>query len=256
MTTMYLISIFILGLFLGSFYNVVGYRLPKEESIVYPPSHCPNCNHRLSALELIPVISYLVQRGKCKHCGEKISSFYPIVEFSTGVLFAVSFYSFGFKPEFYISLVLISLLMVIIVSDLNYFIIPDSVLIISAILIVLIKFISYGYMEALKAVGGGLLMFSAMYLIMLLGNFLFKKESLGGGDIKLMFVVGLVFHPLLGVFSIFLSSTLALIPSLFLYFKNKDHVIPFGPFILFACLIIFLMKIDISDIYRVLYILG
>ena len=252
MSTLYLISFFILGLFLGSFYNVVGYRLPKGESILYPPSHCTKCNHRLNALELIPVLSYIFQGGKCKHCGEKISSFYPIIEFSTGVLFAVSYYSFKFNSELYISLVLVSLLMIIIVSDLNYFIIPDSILVISSLLIIVTKFISNGYLDALKSLGGGLLMFSVMYLIMLMGNFIFKKESLGGGDIKLMFVVGLVFHPLLGIVSIFLSSFLALIPSLFLYFKNKDHVIPFGPFILFATLILFLMKININDIYQFL----
>ena len=237
---------------MGSFYNVVGYRLPKGESIVFPGSHCPKCNHKLTPIELIPVFSYLIQRGKCKHCKKKIASFYPIIELSTGILFAVSFYSFKFKPNLFISLILVSLLMIIIVSDLNYFIIPDSILIISSILILLIRGLSNGPMDVLKSLGGGIFLFLVMYIIMLLGNALFKKESLGGGDIKLMFVGGLVLHPLLGLFSIFLSSLFALIPSIFLYFKNKEHVIPFGPFILFAIIILFLMKIDINDIYTYL----
>ena len=237
---------------MGSFYNVVGYRLPKGESIVFPGSHCPHCKHKLSPIELIPVFSYLIQKGKCKHCNKKIASFYPIIELSTGVLFAVSYYSFAFKPELIISLVLVSLLMIVVVSDLNYFIIPDSILLISSILILLTKGLSNGPIEVLKSLGGGILLFVVMYLIMLMGNAIFKKESLGGGDIKLMFVGGLVLHPILGLFSIFLSSVFALIPSLFLYVKNKEHVIPFGPFILFAIIVLFLMKIDIKDIYNYL----
>ena len=79
MTTLYMITFFIIGLFLGSFYNVVGYRLPKGESIVFPPSHCPNCKHRLSALELIPVLSFFIQRGKCRHCHEKIALFLSLI---------------------------------------------------------------------------------------------------------------------------------------------------------------------------------
>lgn len=255
MTTLYIIVFFVLGLFLGSFYNVVGYRLPVGESIVFPPSHCPKCNHRLSFLEMVPVLSYFFQRGKCKHCGEKIPLFYPIIEFSTGLLFAVSFYSYHFKLELIISLILVSLLMIIVVSDLNYLIIPDSVLIISGILILIVKFIDGGIFSLLKSLGGGILLFVLMYIIMLLGNFIFKKESLGGGDIKLMFVAGLVLHPIVGVFSIFLSSLFALIPSLFLYYKNEEHVIPFGPFILFAVIILFLMKIDINNIYKLVNML-
>ena len=72
-----LIIFFIIGTVFGSFYNVVGYRLPKGESIIYPSSHCPNCNNKLKTLELIPVLSYIFQKGKCKHCQTKISAFYP-----------------------------------------------------------------------------------------------------------------------------------------------------------------------------------
>ena len=248
--TLYLIIFFILGILLGSFYNVVGYRLPKGESIISPPSHCPKCKHRLMPSELIPIFSYIFLKGRCKHCGEKIPLFYPMIEFSTGLLFAVSFYSYHFKLELIIALVLVSLLMIIIVSDLNYFIINDSILVIASIIILGVKYFDSGWMELLRSFGGGVLLFSVMYIIMLLGNFIFKKESLGGGDVKLMFVAGLVLHPLLGVFSIFLSSFIALIPSAILYYKSGEHVIPFGPFILFSILILYLMKIDISTIYN------
>ena len=247
---LYVIMFFVIGILLGSFYNVVGCRLPKGESIIRPPSHCPQCNSRLTPLELIPIFSYIFLKGRCKHCGNKIPLFYPLIEFSTGLLFAVSFYSYHFKLELIIALVLVSLLMIIIVSDLNYFIINDSILVVSSIIILIVKFLESGWMGFLRAAGGGILLFSVMYIIMLLGNFIFKKESLGGGDVKLMFVAGLVLHPIIGLFSIFLSSFVALIPSIFLYYKSDEHVIPFGPFILFSVLVLYLMKIDISTIYN------
>ena len=87
------IVFFLLGMILGSFYNVVGYRLCKNESIIKPGSHCPKCNHKLSFLELIPVFSYVFLKGRCKACKEKISLFYPLIEFFTGLLFATCFYS-------------------------------------------------------------------------------------------------------------------------------------------------------------------
>ena len=82
----YSIMLFILGICFGSFFNVVGYRLPNNMSLAFPPSHCTNCNHKLGALELIPIFSYIFQGGKCKHCKEKISVFYPIFEFITGII--------------------------------------------------------------------------------------------------------------------------------------------------------------------------
>ena len=121
------IVFFLLGTILGSFYNVVGYRLCKNESIIKPGSHCPKCNHKLSFLELIPVLSYIFLKGRCKVCKEKISLFYPLIELFTGLLFATCFYSFGFSYDLIIGLALVSLLSIVIVSDVNFYIIPDEV---------------------------------------------------------------------------------------------------------------------------------
>ena len=90
----YSIMIFIIGICFGSFFNVVGYRLPNDMSIIYPPSHCTNCNHKLGALELIPILSYIFQKGRCKHCHEKISLFYPMFELLTGVLFVLGYLAY------------------------------------------------------------------------------------------------------------------------------------------------------------------
>ena len=252
----YIISFFILGTLLGSFYNVIGYRLPKGESILNPKqSYCSSCGKTLTVLELIPVLSYLFQRGKCKSCKESIPIFHPFIELVTGILFAVSFYSFGFSYELIIALTLVSLFSVVIVSDLNYMIIPDEVTLVSAIIIIIMNFIDLGFRGGLLQIASGIFMFLVMYGLMVFGNHLFHKESLGGGDIKLMFVVGLVLHPILGLLIIFLSSFIALPVALILYWTHREKVIPFGPFILIALNLVYLMKIDVSMLERILEIL-
>ena len=135
------IIIIILGLVLGSFYNVVGLRIPNGESIIKPGSHCPKCNHKLSWYENIPVLSYIFLGGKCKNCKQKISIIYPIIEILTSFLFYISYKIFGLSEEFFISLVISSLVVIIFVSDSKYMIISDSPLIVSTILILIIKVI-------------------------------------------------------------------------------------------------------------------
>ena len=123
-----LIIFFIFGAIFGSFYNVVGWRLPKGESIIYPPSHCPNCNHQLKILDLIPVFSFILQRGKCRYCKNKIAWYYPVFEFLCGIVFMLCYLVFGITPELLKALTFVSMLIIIMVSDFNYMIIPDEVL--------------------------------------------------------------------------------------------------------------------------------
>ena len=214
----YTIMTFIFGTVLGSFYNVCGYRLPREESLIKPPSHCPKCNHRLTALELIPIFSYLFQLGKCKNCKAKISAFYPIFEFTTGVLFAVSYLIFGFSVDFFISITFISMLLIIIISDYQTMIIPDSVLIVGSILLVIELYLKNGTDVYINIING-CIAFINMFLLKLFGDFLFKKESMGGGDIKLMGVIGLVLNFKTAVITIFLASIIGLPISLIILLK-------------------------------------
>ena len=249
MELFYIIMFFILGTVLGSFYNVVGYRLPKGESVLKPKhSYCPICNHKLGRLELIPVISYLIQRGKCRACKEKIALFYPLIEVLTGLLFSVCYYSFGFSYELVVALTLVSLFVIVIVSDIKYLIIPDEVTLISSIVIIITMLVSIGLKETALHILSGLAMFFTMYMIMLLGNYIFKKESLGGADVKLMFVVGLVVHPLIGFFVIFVASAIALPISLILFQINNEKVIPFGPFIMLSVILFYFLKVDVKTL--------
>src|SRR6056297_3586907 len=123
---LYLI-IFSIGLVIGSFLNVLICRLPKNDSIVFPSSHCPECNTKLKYYDLIPIFSYIFLKGKCRYCGEKISLQYPITEFLTGLLFLLVFLNYGFSSEFIIFIILISSLIIVSFIDLKYQIIPNEI---------------------------------------------------------------------------------------------------------------------------------
>jgi len=247
----YIIAFFIIGISLGSFYNVVGYRLAREKSIIKPPSHCPMCNHRLKSRELIPVVSYIMQKGKCKNCKEKISPFYPFFEALTGILFVVSYLIFGTSLEFLISLIFVSTLIVVIISDYQTMIIPDEVLIVGGILL-LITYLIKDPVNVWIPIVSGIACFLIMWLIKIMGDIMFKKESLGGGDIKLMFIIGMALGIPMGLFSIFVGSFIALPFALFILFTKKENLIPYGPFLSMGALILFFTQIKWEDIYNLL----
>lgn len=259
----YAVVLFIFGTVLGSFYNVVGYRLPKGESLLFPSSHCTKCNHKLGASELVPIFSYLFLGGKCKNCGRKISLFYPIFEFCSGILFATSYIVFGFSIELAISLTFISAMLIIIISDYQTMIIPDEVLLVSSFLLIVEIWIQKEWSGSLEAILAGTLSFLTMFILKKIGDFLFKKESMGGGDIKLMFVFGLTLGYSMAIISVFIASFIALPVALYFAYKygNKkyidddeipEHSIPFGPFLAISAILLLLSKIDFNFIINML----
>lgn len=235
-----IIWFFMLGSIFGSFFGVVGSRLPKKESIVKPGSHCTYCNHLLKWYELIPIFSFIIQGGKCRKCKKKLSLFYPIIELACGLLFSISFFCFGISKEFLIAILIVSFLIIVIVSDVTYLIIPDEITVFFSVWVIIIKLTLFGIREFIFSILSGVLLFCLMYCIMMLGNKIFKKETLGGADIKLMFFVGLILSPAIGIFNIFVSSCLALPFSLFSLIKDKNNVIPYGPFILLGLYFIYI----------------
>ena len=248
------VIMFIIGTIFGSFYNVIGYRIPKNMSIIYPSSHCTKCNHKLKFYELIPILSYIFLKGKCKNCGKKISPFYPFFEFITGLLFSISYLSFGLNIELIISLTFISLLIIITISDCHYMIIPDEILIIFGSLLLTEKALIYGPNTIIKTLLNGFAAFIIMYMIKKIGDRLFKKESMGGGDIKLMFILGMVLDFPIAILSIFVGSFVGLPISLLSLKNNKEHIIPFGPFLSVGALILHLMQINTDMIIKYLTI--
>ena len=245
---------FILGTIFGSFYNVVGYRIPRGESLLYPSSHCTKCNHKLGVLELIPVISYIFLRGKCKKCKDKISLFYPIFEFCSGILFALSYIVYGFSFECLLAIVFISMLLIIIISDYQTMIIPDSVLIVFSSIIIIIKFFMIGFEGIGISLLHGVSAFIFMLLLKLLGDFLFKRESMGGGDIKLLGVFGLMFGFPMSIICVFIAAIIGLPISLVVLKNQSSHEIPFGPFLAVSAILIVLLKVDFNLILEILSI--
>ena len=263
----YSVVVFIIGICFGSFFNVVGYRLPKKMSISFPSSHCVNCKHKLTAFELIPIFSYIFQKGKCKHCNTKISIIYPIFELLTGILFVLCYLSYKeVYPELLniiISCVFASSIVIIMISDIKYMIIPDEILVFFSIIIIILKvLISYklGNINSLMSLGYEILfmfidafiVFCIMYLIRLFGNMAFKKDSMGGGDIKLMSYISLLIGWKLSIIVIFLASFLALPISIYNMYKKNEHMLPFGPYLGLAAVILVILKVDFTTILNLL----
>lgn len=246
-----IVFMFLLGTIFGSFFNVVGYRLPKNISIIKPSSHCPKCKHKLTPLELIPIFSYIFLGGKCKMCKKKIPIFYPIFEVLTGIMFVLCYLVFGISPMLVLSLVFVSTVLIIMISDIKYMIIPDEVIIFSIISLFFIRLFLFD--GTLVSIGLDMIIpFIGLLLLKLFGDLIFKKESMGGGDIKLMIVFGLAIGWELALVSVFLGAFLALPISVISLIRKKEHILPFGPYLSIAAVILMLSKIDISQIIDIL----
>ena len=248
------VMVFIIGLVFGSFYNVVAYRVPNNMSIVFPAPHCPKCNHKLKFYELIPVLSYIFLGGKCKVCKERISIFYPFFELLTGVLFLLAYLVFGFSFKFLIALIFISILIIVSISDIKYYIIPDEVLIVGSISIIVVYIINSLVNDislfngVLMPILNGAASFALLYLFKFFGDLLFQKESMGGGDIKLLFVIGLTLGFDMAIVDIFIAAFMALPFSVISLIKNNNNILPFGPYLSLAAAIILLTNLNLDMI--------
>lgn len=232
-------AFFVIGLILGSFFNVCIWRIPRKESIVKPPSHCPSCDNLIKWYDNIPVISFVFLRGKCRKCGHKISIRYPIVELLTGILFCLCFLQFGLHLFTLYALVLVSFLIIMSFIDIDHYILPDRftlTLIPLGVSTVLFRkdFSITDSLLGIAAGGGLILLFSA-------GYYLFRKKiGMGGGDVKLMAGVGAILGAKLAFLTILLGTILALIvaiPYLISKKKRMDEMLPFGPFLALAAII-------------------
>lgn len=241
------IYIFIIGTIMGSFFNVVAHRLSNNESIIKPGSHCESCQHLLKWYELIPIISFLIQGGRCRQCHTKLSWWYPLIEIITGIFYLFSYLYFGLSPDFFISLVISSVLVITCITDFNYLIILDEPLVIGSILIIIITLITSGLVATLIAILSGLLLFFFMLLVKILGDKAFKRESLGGGDIKLSFFIGLSLGYKLAFVNLVLASLLTLPIAFYYLVKYKDREVPFGPFLIISNFIIFIFASPILE---------
>ena len=248
MEKLYLIIFFIFGSIMGSFYHVIATRLSNGLSIVKPASHCEKCKHALKWYELIPIISFIIQLGRCRECKTKLPISYILMEICTGILFAVCYHVFDTPIDIAISIIFVSSLIIIIISDIEYMIILDEVLIFAITAIIILSSINTGlYQTSIKILcGAGA--FVTMLLIKKMGDMMFKQESLGGGDIKLMFLIGLVIGYEMAICNIFFATFLAFPIALFLLISKKDNMIPFGPFLSMSAILLYIWGLNFTDI--------
>ncbi|OLN23537.1 prepilin peptidase [Domibacillus antri] len=240
------VLMFLYGLVLGSFYNVVGLRVPSGHSIVKPRSACPLCGRQLTAPDLIPVVSYLMLKGKCRKCGAPIPPIYPLIELLTGLLFMYAFLSFGFTVELFIALILISMLVIIVVSDLAYMLIPDKILCVFFVLFVIARFI-----QPLTPWWDSLAGAAAAFMLLLLVAVL-SKGGMGGGDIKLFAVLGFAMGTKLVLLTFFLSCLIGAAAGLvFMMFGivKPGKPMPFGPSIALAAMAAYFHGVGIINWY-------
>ena len=242
------ILFFIIGSIMGSFFHATATRLAKEESIIKPNSHCHYCNHQLKWYELIPIISFLIQKGKCRNCKKQLPISYLIIEIITGLLYLISYHAFGLSNNLIIAITFISILIINIISDIEYMIILDEVLLFGISLIIILYLFLFGFHICAYHIIDALIAFSIMYLIKIIGDIIFKRESMGGGDIKLMYLFGLVLGFKLSIVTIFLATFIAFPISIFILFSRKNNMIPFGPFLSMAAILILISKINIDEI--------
>ena len=256
MTPLILFSLysFIFGATVGSFLNVCICRLPRDESVVSPPSHCANCNYRIRWYDNIPLVSYFLLGGKCRVCKTKISLQYPLVEILNGLLTLALFLRFGPTLSFGVLFLFCSALLVITFIDIEHQIIPDEISLSGILIGFICSFFmkEHGWLNSLIGIflGGGSLLFVACVYQWITG-----KEGMGGGDIKLLAMMGAFLGWKSIPFIIFASSLVgSLLGVSLMLIRKKDSklAIPFGPYLAFGALLYIFFGHRLIDWYLTL----
>lgn len=233
------VIVFVFGLIFGSFANVCIYRMPRDLSIIKPDSHCTKCNGFIKWYDNIPVISYILLKGKCRNCGTKISFIYPFMETLCGLAFLSMYFLYGFSYMLFPFCILVFSLLVITAIDFEFQIIPDEF----SFLLMIVGFLSsfFNFMlgdTVLQRILNSFLGFVAgggsLLVIAVVGKWIFKKDAMGGGDIKIMAGVGTFLGWEKVLFAIFIACFIGSIVGLFLIVSKKivrKQEIAFGPYL-------------------------
>lgn len=236
MTELGAIFAFILGAVVGSFLNVCIWRIPEGLSIVKPASHCPDCGHPIRFYDNIPLISYLILRGRCRACGGRISLRYPFVEGLTALMALFLFWKFGLTLKFLAAFIFVSALILITFIDIDYQIIPDVISLpgIPICFLMAVFIMNLSFMDALLGllIGGG-----SLYLVAVLYELATKREGMGGGDIKLLALMGAFLGWKSLLFILLVSSLVGAVVGISIMLVrggDMKYAVPFGPFLSLA----------------------
>ncbi|HET6362101.1 MAG TPA: prepilin peptidase [Gemmatimonadota bacterium] len=219
----------LVGLAVGSFLNVVTLRWPRGESIVSPPSRCPRCETPLRWYHNVPLVSWTLLRGRCASCGVWIGWQYPLVEAATAAIWGGNVAAYGLEPQAYRAIAFLTLLLAIAVTDARFYIIPDRLSLGGAVVGVALAVLP-GAPSLPESVIGAVVGGGALWLVAILGTMALKKEAMGGGDIKMMTMIGAFLGwkgALLTVFLGALAGTLVFVPLAW----RSDRLVPFGLFL-------------------------
>lgn len=242
---------FIIGAVFGSFLNCAAWRTAHGESFLKGHSRCPKCGHELGALDLVPLLSWVFLKGRCRYCGVKISARYPLTELCFALISLACMMVFGLSAECLRNWVFLCCLFFLSLVDLENSTIPDGSLIIAALAwLIALPFTGWSLKDAGLRLLTGLGFGAALLLISLLMDRLLKKDSLGGGDIKLFAVAGLYLGLAGTLFALMLSCIIGLIFALILFRgEARGKAFPFGPSIAAACALMLLFGQGLTDWY-------
>jgi leader peptidase (prepilin peptidase)/N-methyltransferase len=225
--------IFVFGICIGSFLNVCIYRLPESKSIVHPRSMCPRCGTLIASYDNIPILSYMVLRGKCRYCGARISFRYPLIEFISGIFPVGVFMKYGLSVEALIYYTFIATLLVITFIDIDHQIIPD-VISLPGIPIFFAASFALPDITLVESILGVLIGGGSLWIVAQLYYVLTRKEGMGGGDIKLLAMMGAIIGWKGVLFTIFVASAIGTVVGILVMLKTRTSMklkVPFGPFL-------------------------
>ncbi len=226
----FIITVFLFGIIFGSFLNVLIYRIPKGESVAFPASHCQSCQTPLKLWHNIPILSWLILKGECYFCHEKIAMQYPLIEFITGVMAVLLYLKVGMVWYLPFIFLTFAILLALVMIDFKYMAIPDSLNLLALALAIITP-------EPLTALHDALLAAGGLTLLRYYLSYFLNKEAMGEGDIIVAGTMGALLGFPLFFYALFLSAILAMIPSL----MAKDRAVPFVPFLAIATLIVYLL---------------
>ncbi len=250
------IIVFIFGSVMGSFLNVCIHRMPKSESVVWPRSHCPKCHKRIPGYDNIPFISFILLKGRCRFCKEKISLRYPLVELLTALLFLVFFMRYGLSYNFFFYVVLACALIIATFVDIGHRIIPDEVsiggmllgFILSSVRGVNLNPAAFSFKPLFSSLTGILVGAGVIYLTGWFFDLVYFKllknppingesESIGFGDVKLLAMIGAFLGWQRALLTFFIAPFFGAVIGVINLITKKDHTLPYGPFLSLAALI-------------------
>jgi len=242
-----MIFIFLLGICIGSFLNVVIYRVPLQKSIISPPSSCPACGARIKPWHNIPVLGWIILKGRCANCNTKISVRYPLIEVITGFIAIAVYYKTGLNIFFVINFAVFATLLALSMIDFDYKAVPDSL---NLLALTLAFFSSVTVLENLT---NALIMMGGMSLIRYYVSYFIKREAMGEGDIIVGGTMGALLGIKLALIAVFIASALAIIPSFYNRIKNNDVELPFVPFLALGTFIVWLFNDYFIQLWSSIY---